>query len=185
MKNLRNRVVKQLASSLKYAGEMHELWGLSSLRSRSNITPCQESSMRPSLLSWKAELFPCLLSHVTLYIPQHSIYLRILWLEVYFSSLLDDEILYGKHYAIYPCVSWAQKSTWHVVGARQEFVLGMTATMPCSWLLFLFLYPGYCFLWILLFSGYWYRWVVLLRHYGFWLLKFNHQDSIFKLRTSS
>lgn len=47
MRNLRNRVVKRLASSLKYARETRELWGISSLRSRSNITPCLESSVRP------------------------------------------------------------------------------------------------------------------------------------------
>ena len=51
-------MVKRLANSLKYAREIHELWGLSSLRSRSTITPCLESSVRPPPLSQKAELFP-------------------------------------------------------------------------------------------------------------------------------
>lgn len=168
MKNLRNRVVKWLASSLKYATEVHELWGLS-LRSRSDITPCLESSPRPRPLSQKAEQFPLpLLSHVTLYIPQHSIYLRILWLEACFSSLLDCEILYGKHCAIYPRIPWAWNSTWHVGGARRGFVLGITASMLCRWLLFLFLFPKYCFLWILSCCGDWYRRVVLLTQKNIW-----------------
>lgn len=121
-----------LPSLEKYVREIREQWGLSFMRFCSNL----------GNLPWRQSysLLP-LLSHVTLSVPQHSIYLRLLWLEVYFSSLFSCEILYSKHSVIYPCIPRAQNSTWHVVDVGQGSVWRMTTFMLHSWLLFLFLFP--------------------------------------------
>lgn len=87
----------------------------------------------PPPLSLRAESFlPAFVISCHFIYPSAQHLSQILWLEVYFSSLFDCEILYGKHHAIYPRIPWAYNSIWHIVDTRQGFVLGMNHALQLA-----------------------------------------------------
>lgn len=119
--SVKNRAVKWLAKFIEICQRTTWAVGLILLEALAQIW-----TLWVPLHFLKAELLPPgpVISCHFIY-PQHSIYLRILWLEV--CSLPVQSWLCNKHCSFIHASRDSENSTWHVV-VRQESIWGMTVS---------------------------------------------------------